>query len=252
MRIRPRLKRALTQEQSVFRVFSSRRRISRHCTAFACPGIDEVPHWNTVYPTHASHIYSPGELRDIRRFYGALGVTPHIMTFDAMWADQSAETSEYFYVDQELSADQTGLAIDQFSSIPDTDLGTFCAIIQRAFQLNDPTTAYFREQMAKLAMEEGSKFWIVSFDGARCGCTSTFKTVDGSDFMFNFAILPEFQGQGLGARMLNYIFRAVNRPLYTYSDNPVMRNTLLPNAGFSTLGVVHIVALATYLAKTTE
>lgn len=242
-----RLMTILGQEQSVFKVFSDYEELSDDCTAFVNPDSDEIPHWNMVYPEKFDHRYSRTELAGAKLFYQNRGRMPHLMLFGDRWRERATETSEYFHVDDRIGSGLPVMDISEFSTISDNDLDDFCQIVQVAFGVNDLTIAYFRKKMGMLSRREGTKFWIVSYNGRRCGCVSTFRTQDGSDFMFNFAVLPEFQGLNIGTRMLRYIIEHTSRPLYTYSHNPAMRESLLPNSGFVSVGEIHVVSLDVYL-----
>ncbi len=75
---------------------------------------------------------------------------------------------------------------------------------------------------------------------------STFETNLNNPFLFNVAILPKFQRHSLGSKMLKEIVRQCDKPLYTYSDNPNMRQKILPEIGFESLGSIHLVPLDQY------
>jgi len=233
----------LAQEQSIFRVFSSSKELSDKATAFVCPDSDEEPHWNMVYPAIYDHQFTNDELKMATEYYVKHNKTGHLAFFYNIWKDKSVETSEYFYFDGKSESQEAKLDVKGFSIVSEDDLDAFCFIVQKAFKLNDETMTYFKSKIGLFDDIQGTKFLVVSHEGQPCGCVSTFRTDSGADFMFNFAVLPGFQGKKIGTRLLKYITRQTDRLLYTYSHNPKMRSTLLPNAGFISVGVLHVVPI---------
>ena len=238
----------LREEQNIFRKFNSNRRISRKCVAYASPGSQEVPHWNMVYPPDGDHRYTAAELSSAEDFYTSADVTGHVLVTGDEWVAHSAETAEYFVAAGASMTPKEAPEIKEFSSHGGEDLADFCGIVQSAFALSDGTTTYFRKKMEILSAAVPSRFWIIEFQGRSCGTASIFTTKSGADFLFNFAILPEFQNKHLGTSMLKYVISRAAAPLYTYSPNPVMREKLLPGSGFRPIQTTYAVTLERYKA----
>jgi GNAT superfamily N-acetyltransferase len=236
----------LREEESIFRNFNSYRRLSAECVAYASPDSQQIPHWNMVYPPDGNHRYTPGELRLAQDFYSESKLTGHVLVTGDEWADRCAEISEYFVADETPGAVAQAPEITEFSTAAGTDLDDFCGIIQAAFALSEGTTSYFRKKMGTLSAAVSSRFWIIEYQGRRCGTASIFKTNLGSDFLFNFGVLPEFQNKHLGKAMLEYVLSRTESKVYTYSHNPVMRETLLPAAGFRSVQKAYVVSLDNY------
>lgn len=236
----------LREEESVFQRFNTYKRVSDKCTAFASPASQQIPHWNLVYPPDLKHRYTIEELGTAEAFYSASKLHGHVLVAGAAWAARSAETVEYFVTKAGLAAGGNAAEIEEFTSPDGADLAEFCSIVQTSFGLSDQTTAYFRDKMAVLAEAVASRFLIIEYQGRRCGTASTFRTHLGSDFLFNFGVLPEFRNKNLGRAMLQHVVRRSGNTVYTYSDNPIMRDTLLPSAGFRSLETTHAVPLDVY------
>ncbi len=239
----------IDEEQSVFELFSIYKKISKNCTVFATSDSNEEPHWNMVYPSKYNYIYQDDELEKCLDFYKSYGLDGHVLTFEDKWEKYSIQTEEYFYIDEELIQSQTSLDVKEFSLISDNDLEIFCKIFQKAFNLNEKTNDFFKAKMEVFANRKGSKFWVVSYMGIACGTASAFKTKNNANFMFNGAVLPEFQGKNIGTQMINYCIRKVEKPIYTYSYNNGMRKKILPQAGFKSAGNIYIIPIHIYKEK---
>lgn len=242
---------AMREEQSIFRRFNSFKKLSRSCTAFASPDSKQVPHWNLVYPPSLKHRYSPDEVRAARSFYSRVGVPGHVLVAGDEWISSSAESVEYFVCGPARHRSSNQKQVEEFSSPDGADLGDFCDIVRACFGFSAGTARYFRRKMEILARAVPSRFWIIEYEGRRCGTASVFRTDDDSGFLFNFGVLPQFRNKDLGAAMLRHLVQRSGKTVYTYSHNPIMREHLLPEAGFRSLGITHAVPIQRYLAART-
>lgn len=243
------LRSALREEQSVFLRFNSFQKLSKYCTAYASPGSSEVPHWNLVYPCDLTYCYAQDELDAAESFYARQRADGHVLVSGDRWEKDSAETCEYFVAAGGPSPDAKASDVTEFSTSEGPDLGDFCAIVKASFELSDKTADYFRAKMDRLAASGPSRFWLIAHQGERCGTASVFKTADGSEFLFNFGVLPAFREKNLGSAMLRHVMSRSAGTIYTYSPNPVMRTKLLPAAGFQSLGVAHAVPIKRYRSE---
>lgn len=236
----------LAQEQAVFRKFSACEPISSGCTAYATPNSNLVPHWNLVYPQPHATAPTETDIWKSRDFFSRQNVNGHVMLFDGKWRSQSVEQPEYFYWEPDMSISHAPDNHD-ITVISDNDFETSCGIINRVFELEGATGEYFKEKMAVLSREMPSKFWVFAWRGVPCGALSAFRTPDGADFLFNASVLPEFRGKGVASAMFRHHLQQASNPVYAYSDNPIVREKMLPHLGFTRAGEAFIVSLDVYL-----
>lgn len=165
----PELLQVLKEEQSVFKYFDSFSSDIPNFYPFHSPGIEEVAHWNMVYPQSLRIVPSNTELKSIVGYYSENQIIGHLPLTDDKWKEFSKETDEYFIFKggRVLEPD-----IEMTSTAkPDNDqLDKFCSIIQEAFNLSGILINYFHEKMKKLADSVESKFWLVSYKNEICGC----------------------------------------------------------------------------------
>ncbi len=243
------LMKTLEEEKSVFEVFSINKEITKNCVAFATPESNEFPRWNIVYPSKHNYIYQDYELEKCLDFYKNYNLDGHVLTFEDKWERYSVQTEEYFYLDKKLTDTQTSLDVKEFSLISDNDLELFCKIVQQAFDFSNKTKDFFQSKMALLSKKSGSKFWMVYYMGQACGVASVFKTKNNTNFMFNGAVLPEFQRKNICNTTINYCISRAEVPLYTCSNNDIVRKKILPRVGFISIGIVHVIPIHIYKEK---
>jgi GNAT superfamily N-acetyltransferase len=235
---------ALVEERSIFRQFSSSLHAGDY-ELFYSPESSQVPHWNLAYPSLPG-MGNPSEstAKALAAKYASLNVNGHFASADPGFARQAAEESEYFRLDERPAPTATKAASVAEVDNHEDDLPRFCDTIQEVFALNNETRAYFEKKMRLLATRPDSRFYVVKKGSVVVGACSTFRTEGGGDFLFNVAVREEFQGQGLARAVIQYAAERSGRPLYIYSHNPIMREGILPAAGFRSLGVLYCVPLS--------
>lgn len=238
------LMKCLVEERSIFRNFSSNKIIGNY-EAFKSPDSDQVPHWNLCYPlSDQTTIPSVGELNDLKEFYESVKINGHILCTDDKYSSKSKEESEYFILDK--SIDNTSpQEVDNLTHDPE-NLSQFTKVIQQCFDFNDQTTSYFESKMNVLAKRPNSHFYVVRARGSVIGCCSTFRTDGNCDFLFNVATLPSARNSGAAKSVIHYSARQSVLPIYTYSHHVAMRKSVLPHAGFRSIGRVYCVPLAEF------
>ncbi len=242
--INKKLYNVISEEQSIFKKFSQYKEISNQSIAYYTSGSNQIPHWNMVYSTNENFKIPQSDLKIAANLYEQNGLYGHFMSIDHQDYDLCNELSEYFaFSFNSESSFKTSESIYGFEVISNNDLRSFVYIIQQVFNLDANTTSFFYKKMDTLAHESGSKFWIISYKNKMCGVASTFQTDRNNNFLFNVGILPEFQKLGLGHKMINYCVNQCNSDVYTYSHNPIMRNHILPNAGFQAIGKTYVVPI---------
>lgn len=231
----------LQEERSIFRVFSSYAEIGNF-QAFCSQGLNQVAHWNLAYPTvFGNEQPSSQELEDLARHYKSKRTPGHLAVFEKGKATGFAEESEYFAL-QGPPIIEKNSKVQEMSHI-ESELDQFCDLIQICFSLEDAMIAYFKKKMALLQNRPGSKFYIMKIKNRIVGGCSVFITDNGSAFMFNVATHPSMQGQGIAQEIIGYAAKISPRPLYTYSHNSAMRDSILPKLGFQSLGILWCVPL---------
>ena len=238
----------LRAEQDIYKTFSSHRNISKEVVAFWSPGSNQVPHWNTLYPSSFENAYTEVELALASELYKSNGLTGHLMSLEKRSSARFNEVAEYFAFESgESHSDKerpfVSRADSMFTLNSSQDLPVFVGVVSEVFGLNKVTQELFFAKMQLLSQRRGSKFWVMSYDREICGALSTFMAADGSHFMFNVAVLPKFQKIGLGAEMIRFCASQSGGALYTYSHNPHMRESLLPKSGFTSVGTVYLYPL---------
>lgn len=226
---------ALKEEQSIFRHFSHYIKKNNH-TCFWSPEINTVPHWNLVYPDEQGLEI---DLDCIKKLYFENSLTPHIIRFTQPKRVESiSEEIEYFFLDK-MKLNVNKVVHHDISHL-DGDLDHFCEIIKKAFDFDIKTSQFFYQKMNCLYEQPNSKFYTINKKGSVIGCSSTFRTENGYDFMFNIATLPEFQRRGVAKSIIQYVTQVSERSLLIYSHNPIMREVILPKLGYKSLGSVWI------------
>lgn len=232
---------SLSEERSIFQSFNSFENIGSF-ELFSSPGLDEIPHWNLAYPLISSVPYpSTEDFEKINAYYSKMLTQGHLLVQDSKFSSIANEESEYFQLN-----DTPNLIDQNFSkemSHTDSDLDRFCELIQTSFSLQKRTAEYFRKKMELLRQRPESKFFVVTIGKEIIGGCSTFRTENGSTFMFNVATHPKMQNKGIARDIIAYAALKSSKPFYTYSHNTIMRKTILPNLGFSSIGTVWCVPL---------
>jgi GNAT superfamily N-acetyltransferase len=233
---------ALVEERSIFAQFNSRADTAEY-ELFYSPDSSQVPHWNLAYPKGPfRNEPSAAAAEEISGRYRALGVAGHFASEDPRFAALAAEESEYFRLAGPVDAEPLA-PVDEVDN-HESGLTAFCDTVQLAFSFTQETRAYFEKKMRILAERAGSRFYVVKRGQEVMGACSTFRTVNGADFLFNVATLPAYQGRGVARSVIQYAAKQSVRPLYTYSHNPAMRQNILPTIGFRSLGVLYCVPLS--------
>jgi len=231
----------LDQERSIFRDFSSYSNIGDF-QVFCSPGLSEIPHWNLAYPlVFSKHLPTEGELHNLKEYFHAKQLTGHLALSDKALAGAAAEESEYFAIQGLPNLDKDS-RVGQMTHI-ESELEQFCDLIKISFSLSDETISYFKNKMAMLQKRPGTKFFIIKLQDKIVGGCSVFVTDNGASFMFNVATHPDVQGGGMAKEIIAYASKMSPKPLYTYSHNPIMRESILPRLGFTSLGTLWCVPL---------
>lgn len=231
----------LREERSIFRSFNSFENIGNF-ELFSSPGLDEVTHWNLAYPTNSSFLFPRSEdFVKMNSYYDKLAVQGHLLVDDSRFTRIAKEESEYFQLNDSPLVTEQNFSSEM--SHTDSDLDQFCELIQISFSLQKKTAEYFRKKMELLSLRTDSKFFVIKIGRNIIGGCSTFKTDNGSTFMFNVATHPKMQNRGIGRDIIAYAALKSSKPFYTYSHNAVMRKSILPNLGFTSIGTIWCVPL---------
>jgi len=202
-----------------------------------------VPHWNAVYPVQSTYQFTCNEIKEAEAFYKQHGQQGHLLLTGQQWKNHSVVEEEYFYLDAQLESQNS----QQLFNIQPTDnIERFCDIVQTAFEFDAITHALFLKKMTLYSTNENNIFWLLSHEGSECGCITSFQTVSGAQFLFNFGVLPEYQQRGLGTSILKKVLTSIDLPIYIYSPNMAMRTKTLPKVGFISAGMVYTVPLSEY------
>lgn len=238
------LMKCLDEERSIFRDFSSHQLIGNF-EAFKTPDSEQVPHWNLCYPVNdAATSLPPLELDKLIAYYDTDKLTGHILVTDDEYRSKSKEESEYFILDK--TGQVVGArVVDNLSHDPE-NLSQFTKVIQQCFDFNDQTAAYFEEKMNIFAKRVNSHFYVVRHQNEVIGCCSTFRTEGNCDFLFNVATLSSARNSGAAKSVIGYAAKQSVLPMYTYSHNDAMRNAVLPQAGFRSIGRAYCVPLSEF------
>lgn len=238
---------AISQEQSIFRLFSCHAKISNRLTAFHAPDSNEVAHWDSAYPNSMTTKLTRDELALVKQYYKDHDKSGYILSGLPEHRDKSVDTNSYFALKESIGdRDIDPKSMDKFSA---PDLGTldfFSETIGKCFNLNEETVDFFRKKMVTIKKSVKSHFYVVHYDGNPCGVCSTFRTQNGSDFLFNVGVLPEFRMNGVASQMILFVASQAKTPLYTYTPNDSMRDSILPAAGFKFIGDVYTVPVSEY------
>ena len=97
------LNQILSAERSIFKVFNSFQELSSRATVFASPDLEQIPHWNIIYPHDVAQVLSVEELKTSKIFFAQRNVQGHVASPDFHWVGQCAESSEYFYIDDSVA-----------------------------------------------------------------------------------------------------------------------------------------------------
>lgn len=232
----------LEQERSIFRNFSSYSNIGDF-QAFCSQGLSQVPHWNLAYPTKiGKEIPESDEFKKLKSYYESNETPGNLVVTDKQNIGPIfAEESEYFSISDLPSLDVSS-QVNVMTHV-ESELDQFCNLIQLCFSLEERMTLYFKSKMAMLQNREGTKFYIIKVKDKIVGGCSVFGTDNGSSFMFNVATHPSQQGNGVARDVIGYAAKMSPKPLYTYSHNPIMRESILPRLGFRSIGTVWCVPL---------
>ena len=252
----PNLFDALMKELAVFRIHNEANQLPFGNTATASPGVESIPHWNAVYPlptapnsVESAITYTPEQLSQMKSTYASFGTKPHLILFDSRWGALSAETSEYFVVTRSQATASTiegSIQIETHNPITPDLLDTSIQIMREAFDLDDPFTRYFREKLLRLVGALPNTMWLAkNTQGNPVGCLHAFQTSEGVNFLFNMAVMPTAQKQGIATSLLQQAIGSAQQ-VYIYSDNPVMCEKILPKVGFTSLGKIYVVPVESY------
>lgn len=237
----------LAEERSIFRDFNSYKDIGNF-QVFSSPGLSEIAHWNLAYPLKSSHLTpNPEELRSIKLLFKQQNLSGHILVTDKNQSGGSAEESEYFLLTGAPKLDKSSL-VNEMTHV-ESELEQFCNLIQTSFSLKSETIAYFKIKMTMLSVRSETKFYIIKLQNNIVGGCSTFRTDSGATFMFNVAIHPRVQKRGLAKDIISYAAKKNTTPLYTYSHNPIMRESILPSIGFTSIGTIWCRPVSMFLTE---
>lgn len=238
---------ALQAERSVFEHFSQRAKVSDNAEAFATPEAKNVAHWNIVYPDKAGWLYTTAELKAAETFFNRFSIQGHVMTFEDSWQPLAVEKSQYFIASPQ-AFQKDDLEVDVADQLDEETLDTFSEVVGAAFNFDQAIHDYFRKVLKILDAKVESRFWMAKEKGKKVATASTFRSKDDSDCLFNVAVLPGLQGRHIGSRLIQRIVSKASRPLYTYSENPIMIESILPKAGFQDIGAIYVVPIDVYAA----
>jgi hypothetical protein len=231
----------LEQERSIFRNFSSYQDIGDY-QVFCSQGLSQIPHWNLAYPkVFGKDLPSQNELADLLKYYQLKDTPGNIICTEKSFVEKSSEESEYFTISGAPTLEKD-TQVNEMTHI-ESELDQFCDLIQLCFSLENEMAAYFKQKMAMLQNRPGTKFYIIKLKDKIVGGCSVFVTDNGSSFMFNVATHPAMQGKGVAQEIIGYACKVCPKPLYTYSHNPVMRESVLPRLGFKSIGTIWCVPL---------
>lgn len=231
----------LSEERSIFRNFNSYSDLGDF-QVFHSPGSDEIPHWNLAYPINLQKLIpNSQDLAKLKSYFKGKNLSGHLAVIDQRFASKFSEESEYFAINSSPIIEPDS-KVNLMTHV-ESELDQFCDLIQISFSLEDRTVSYFRKKMAMLQNRPGTKFYIMKLNAQIVGGCSVFTTDNCSSFMFNVATHPSMQGGGIAKEIIAYAAKMSIRPLYTYSHNPIMRESILPNLGFSAIGTLWCVPL---------
>lgn len=149
----------LKQERSIFEVFSSSMRIGKF-DVYHSPSLEEIAHWNLVYPTDISTLAPDApDFDEIKRHYEKIGVSGNLASTARKYREAAAEESEYFVLDGSPRL-ESSWEVNTFTHRENT-LSEFCSLIQRCFSLSDDTISYFEKKMALLSVRPGDRKSVV-------------------------------------------------------------------------------------------
>ncbi len=232
---------AIREEQNIFKVFSSFLEYSKELSLFYSPDTTDVPHWNLVYPKLTSYTYSQADIAFCKKFYQEKNLIGHLLQTDKAYKNLANEVSEYFAIDstQLISNSKS----DSCKIISDRDFPLFVKIVAQVFNFNAQTEQFFEKKMRLFLGKKDTKFFVFTLEDKICGTLSSFRSSKDTNFLFNMAILPEYENLGLGTNLIGCALKALKGRTYIYSHNLKMRNYILPKLGFQSLGEIFLVPL---------
>lgn len=233
---------SLSEERSVFSKFNSYFE-TENFVAYCSPNLDEIPHWNLIYPKFKQTLIpSADELKILKEYYQSKNISGHLAVNKSALYNIYSEESEYFKL--EKSTDINFKFDVSEMSHTENELQSFCELVQKSFNLKSDTIEYFYSKMLVLQQNINSKFFVIKSKNKIIGGCSVFQCAHDSSFMFNVATHPDFQGQKVAQTVIAYASSHCQSPVFTYSHNELMRETILPKVGFKSIGTITCVPLS--------
>lgn len=231
------------QEQTIFERFSQYHQISPSCTVFLTPNTTEVPHWNVVYPNKLPYTYSENETKNADELFNNENVYGHLISTDKEQHEQSNEVSEYFYLNSNSNSSTHPDDSDDVQLLSDSNIDQFTNAVSDAFNFDSVTRKTFNKKMKLFASIKGNKFYVFGKNGKIAGTLSSFESEKGLKFLFNMSVALEFRGQGISSKLLEKVVKKNPGKYVIYSHNPIMRNVIIPRAGFKSVGTLYFVPI---------
>ncbi|MFH1727576.1 MAG: GNAT family N-acetyltransferase [Pseudomonadota bacterium] len=234
----------LKQEQSIFIDYNESITI-QNFRLFYAPSIKDSQYYNMAYPLTCKEEPDNKELKYIKEFYRNKGLEGLIASTNNSYLRDCKYSYHYMKLEKKITKiEDVQIKITCKKYMNDNELDAFCNIMKNAFSFSDELTEYFHDRLQILSKNHESNHWLVFDRDSLIACSSTFRTNDGGDFLFNVAVTPEYRKKSIGLQLIKYISQYSNSPLYVFTPNSIMKNRILPSIGFSSIGDLLVVPLS--------